>query len=96
MRDPGFRGRLLKALLYSALIATAFGIPIAATEYLVPGHHIADISNAPIIGGNVAAIVFWIAFAYLFLIKVYKTPAVFDFERRVKMAEEIFARRRQR
>ena len=45
-------------------------------------------------GLNTAAVTFWIAFPILYCIRVPKSTAALDWDRRMKMAEEIFKRER--
>ena len=93
MRDPGFRGRLLKALAFALLIAAVFGVPSGVAAFLVPSQTPATLlHDALFLGGNAAAVVFWVAFLLLFVTQVYKTAAMLDMDRRVRQAEELFRR----
>ncbi len=93
MRDPGFRGRLLKALAFAMLIAAVFGIPAGFAAYLIPSQTPSTLlGDALFLGGNAAAIVFWVAFILMFVTQVYRTDAMLDMDRRVRKAEELFQR----
>jgi uncharacterized BrkB/YihY/UPF0761 family membrane protein len=97
VRDPEFRRRLLNAGLLAMLIAAVFGIPAGVIAYLLPTQAGSPpVSDALFLGGNVAAVVFWAAFLLLSFTVVYRTNAMRDMDRRVRMAEDLFRRSRPR
>jgi hypothetical protein len=100
--DRQRRKRFWTTVLLSVVLASAFGVlgSFSKLVALLPIPSFQDlISTAVFKGVNIAAIAFWIIFPILYCIHVpdyYQSPAALDWERRMKLAEEIFAREAKR
>lgn len=97
MRDPEFRRRLQKAL-FNSVFTAAFvgGIAYFANCYdPSPATAPAVVWRVALVdAANIAAMAFWVMFPILFATKVFKSAAVLDMERRVRLAEDLFERSR--
>lgn len=97
--DPARRRPHLIALVTSIVIsisAGGFGFLSSFIGITMRPRPWADIIHDGIITGlNTIPFVFWIAFLHqLLYLNVRKTPAVLDFERRVRQAEDLFKHKR--
>lgn len=96
MSDAGFRTRLLQNAVLAMFVAVLFGSPVYLAgcigSTLAPQPASALHRRAIRASCNTAAVVFWMLFPVLFILRVYKTAAVLDFERRVRFAEDLFRR----
>src|SRR5436190_9607434 len=96
MSDSAFRSRLLRNLALAMVVAVFVGGCVylsALGSMRMRGRPVSVIREQAIPEGlNTAAISFWILFPVLFLTRVYKTAAVLDCDRRIRLAEEMYRR----